>query len=108
MICMPILQVMAPLRALILTWIDKLDILKINRTIIGKYHLKKSIVFFFYRMELFLMRMYILIEKYTTFSLKSIPLIKSNQLLWSRSSNTKQDDKYGFETRDYKALFTRG
>ncbi len=52
--------------------------------------------------------LYILIEKYTTFSLKSIPLIKSNQLLWSRSSNTKQDDKYGFETRDYKALFTRG
>ena len=52
--------------------------------------------------------MYILIEKYTTFSLKSIPLIKTNQLLWSRSSNTKQDDKYGFETRDYKALFTRG
>jgi hypothetical protein len=53
-------------------------------------------------------RLYILIEKYTTFSLKSIPLINSNPLLWQRSSNTKQDDKYGYETRDYEALFTRG
>src|ERR1035437_10184846 len=35
--------------------------------------------------------MYILIEKYTTFSLKSIPLINSNPLLWQRSSNTKQE-----------------
>ena len=52
--------------------------------------------------------LYILIEKYTTFSLKSIPLINSNPLLWQRSSNTKQDDKYGYETRDYEALFTRG
>jgi hypothetical protein len=50
---------------------------------------------------------YILIEKYTTFSLKSIPLINSNPLLWQGSSNTKQDDKYGYETRDYEALFTR-
>ncbi|MFA5819305.1 MAG: alpha/beta hydrolase [Bacteroidales bacterium] len=53
-------------------------------------------------------KVYILIEKYTTFSLKSIPLIKSNPLLWQGPSNTKQDDKYGYETRDYEALFTRG
>jgi hypothetical protein len=53
-------------------------------------------------------KLYILIEKYTTFSLKSIPLINSNPLLWQGSSNTKQDDKYGYETRDYEALFTRG
>ncbi|NLH78749.1 MAG: hypothetical protein GX465_17140 [Acidobacteria bacterium] len=50
--------------------------------------------------------LYILIEKYTTFSLKSIPLIMLNQLLWERKSNTKTDDKYGYETGDYKAVFS--
>ncbi len=50
--------------------------------------------------------MYILIAKYTTFSLKSIPLIMLNQLLWERKSNTKTDDKYGYETGDYKTVFS--
>jgi hypothetical protein len=50
--------------------------------------------------------LYILIEKYTTFLLKSIPLIKFNKLLWSRKSNKITDDKYGYETRDFKALFS--
>jgi len=50
---------------------------------------------------------YILIEKYTTFSLKSIPLIMFNQLLKEITSNTKTDDKYGYQTRDNKAVFSR-
>jgi hypothetical protein len=52
--------------------------------------------------------LYILIEKYTTFHLKSIPLISANLLLWDLLSNTKRDDEYGYKTRDHETLFSGG
>lgn len=52
--------------------------------------------------------MYILIEKYTTFHLKSIPLISANLLLWDLLSNTKRDDEYGYKTGNHETLFSGG
>jgi len=51
---------------------------------------------------------YILIEKYTTFHLKSIPLISANLLLWDLLSNTKRDDEYGYKTGNHETLFSGG
>ena len=51
--------------------------------------------------------MYILIEKYTTFSLKSIPLLKFNKLLWILKSNSKPDDKNGYKTRNFEKVLSR-
>jgi hypothetical protein len=88
---------------------------RIKRRVVGNEPVNNtgSIVFICYHSEglwvmlsRFITGMYILIEKYTTFSLKSIPLIMLNQLLWERKSNTKTDDKYGYETGDYKAVFS--
>jgi len=50
---------------------------------------------------------YILIEKYTTFSLKSIPLLMFNELLWEKKSNIKADDKDGYETRNLEKILSR-
>lgn len=55
-----------------------------------------------------LFHMYILIEKYTTFHLKSIPLISANLLLWDLLSNTKRDDEYGYKTGNHETLFSGG
>ena len=49
---------------------------------------------------------YILIEKYTTFPLKSIPLVVFNKLLWIDKSNIIKDDKNGYETRDFQTIFS--
>ena len=53
------------------------------------------------------MRLYILIEKYTTFSLKSIPLLVFNELLIKTTSNAKTYDKNGYETRNLKKVLSR-
>ncbi len=53
------------------------------------------------------MRLYILIEKYTTFSLKSIPLLVFNELLKKIKSNAKADDKNGYETRNLEKVLSR-
>ncbi|MCE5226129.1 MAG: hypothetical protein LLG05_09770, partial [Porphyromonadaceae bacterium] len=50
-------------------------------------------------------QLYILIEKYTTFLLKSIPLKMFNALLCGIKSNIKTDDKDGYKTRNFKAVF---
>lgn len=50
--------------------------------------------------------LYILIEKYTTFWLKSIPLIVFNKLLWDDKSNIITNDKNGYETRDFQTIFS--
>jgi hypothetical protein len=51
--------------------------------------------------------MYILIEKYTTFSLKSIPLLMFNELLWKFKSNAKTYDKNGYEARNLEKVLSR-
>ena len=50
--------------------------------------------------------MYILIEKGTTFSLKSIPLIEVKPVALHEQKQRKTDDKYGYQTRDYQALLS--
>ena len=47
----------------------------------------------------------ILIEKYTTFSLKSIPLIGVKPVALQKQKQHKNYDKYGYQTRDLPALF---
>ena len=51
--------------------------------------------------------MYILIEKYTTFSLKSIPLLVFNELLIKITSNAKTYDKNGYEARNLEKVLSR-
>ena len=51
--------------------------------------------------------MYILIEKYTTFSLKSIPLLMFNELLWKFKSNAKTYDKNGYKARNLEKVLSR-
>jgi hypothetical protein len=51
--------------------------------------------------------MYILIEKYTTFPLKSIPLIGVKPVALQDKKQHKNDDKHGNQTRDYQAVFSR-
>ena len=50
---------------------------------------------------------YILIEKYTTFSLKSIPLLVFNELLIKITSNAKTYDKNGYEARNLEKVLSR-
>ena len=52
-------------------------------------------------------RLYILIEKYTTFSLKSIPLLVFNELLIKTTSNAKTYDKNGYEARNLEKVLSR-
>lgn len=51
--------------------------------------------------------LYILIEKYTTFSLKSIPLLVFNELLIKTTSNAKTYDKNGYEARNLEKVLSR-
>jgi hypothetical protein len=39
--------------------------------------------------------------------LKSIPLLMFNQLLWKIMSNTKTDDKDGYEARNLEKVLSR-
>ena len=48
--------------------------------------------------------MYILIENYTTFPLKSIPLIEVKPVALHWQQQHKNDDKHGYKTRDYQAV----
>jgi hypothetical protein len=45
-------------------------------------------------------QLYILIEKGTTFSLKRIPLIQVKPVALQTQKQRKNDDKYGYQTRD--------
>ena len=49
-------------------------------------------------------RMYILIENYTTFPLKSIPLIEVKPVALQIQQQHKNDDKHGYKTRDYQTV----
>jgi len=49
--------------------------------------------------------MYLLIEKFTTFSLKSLPLIEVKPVALLVQKQHKNDDKYGYQTRDYQTIF---
>lgn len=48
--------------------------------------------------------MYILIENYTTFPLKSIPLIEVKPVALQIQQQHKNDDKHGYKTRDYQTV----
>jgi hypothetical protein len=50
--------------------------------------------------------MYILIEKGTTFQLKSIPLIEVKPVALRTQKQRKTDDKHGYQTRDYQTIFS--
>jgi hypothetical protein len=50
--------------------------------------------------------MYILIEKGTTFPLKSIPLIEVKPVALRTQKQRKTDDKHGYQTRDYQTIFS--
>ena len=49
---------------------------------------------------------YILIEKGTTFQLKSIPLIEVKPVALQMQKQHKNDDKHGYKTRDYQTIFS--
>ncbi len=51
-------------------------------------------------------RLYILIEKGTTFQLKSIPLIEVKPVALRTQKQRKTDDKHGYQTRDYQTIFS--
>ena len=50
------------------------------------------------------LKMYILIENYTTFPLKSIPLIEVKPVALQIQQQHKNDDKHGYKTRDYQTV----
>ena len=50
--------------------------------------------------------LYILIEKGTTFQLKSIPLIEVKPVALRTQKQRKTDDKHGYQTRDYQTIFS--
>jgi hypothetical protein len=50
--------------------------------------------------------LYILIENYTTFPLKSIPLIEVKPVALHRQQQHKNDDKHGYKTRDYQTVLS--
>ncbi|MCK9423808.1 MAG: hypothetical protein M0Q38_14555 [Bacteroidales bacterium] len=64
-----------------------------KNTIIGRF--KKCLKFYFTFLNL-----YILIEKGTTFQLKSIPLIEVKPVALQTQKQHKNDDKHGYKTRD--------
>jgi len=49
---------------------------------------------------------YLLIENYTTFPLKSIPLIEVKPVALHRQQQHKNDDKHGYKTRDYPKVLS--
>ena len=49
-------------------------------------------------------QVYILIENYTTFPLKSIPLIEVKPVALQIQQQHKNDDKHGYKTRDYQTV----
>jgi hypothetical protein len=48
--------------------------------------------------------MYILIENGTTFLLKTIPLIEVKPVALQMQKQHKNDDKYGYQTRNYHTV----
>jgi hypothetical protein len=50
--------------------------------------------------------MYLLIENYTTFPLKSIPLIEVKPVALQRQQQHKNDDKHGYKARDYQTVLS--
>jgi hypothetical protein len=58
------------------------------------------------RCDFSLLLLYILIENYTTFPLKSIPLIEDKPVALQVQQQHKNDDKHGYKTRDYQAVLS--